>query len=431
MNIYNFTDTDIKWIGKVPNHWQIKKIKFISNVIMGQSPKSEECNDLGIGIPFLQGNAEFGSLYPTEKYYCDSPNKICPKDSILLSVRAPVGALNKADKEYGIGRGLCSIDPNENVYTNYFWYYLHVLKNELAMYSTGSIFDAVSIDEVKNVITFIPPFEEQQSIAAFLDYKTEKIDKLIEKKEQLLKLLEEKRIALITQSVTKGLDPDVEMKPSGVDWLGDIPEHWEVKKLKFVVSEKLKYGANEEAELDDPTLPRYIRITDMAEDGSLRDDTFKSLPENIAEPYLLKDGDILFARSGATVGKNFVYHEKWGKAAYAGYLIRARLKENYSFRYLSYFLQSKSYWDWISSIFIQATIQNVSGEKYANMNLAFPPKKEQNEIVNTLDKETEIIDSLSYKIKEAIDRLREYRTSLITSAVTGKIDVRDFKPERV
>ena len=114
-------------------------------------------------------------------------------------------------------------------------------------------------------------------------------------------------------------------KPSGVEWLGDVPEHWEVKRLRRVLAESLQYGANESAELDDPDLPRYVRITDVHENGTLRPDTFRSLPEVIAAPYVLKDGDLLFARSVATSGKTFLYQTSWGICAYAGYLIRAHL----------------------------------------------------------------------------------------------------------
>ncbi len=121
--------------------------------------------------------------------------------------------------------------------------------------------------------------------------------------------------------------PYPQYKDSGVEWLGEIPAHWEVLRLKFLISQPLQYGANEAAELTDPDLPRYIRITDIRDDGSLRDETFKSLPEDIARPYLLDEGDLLFARSGATVGKTFRYKPSWGAAAYAGYLIRARFKK--------------------------------------------------------------------------------------------------------
>lgn len=227
-----------------------------------------------------------------------------------------------------------------------------------------------------------------------------------------------------------------EYKDSGVEWLGEVPGHWEVCRLKFLLSFPLQYGANESAELDDPELPRYIRITDIDENGNLREDTFKSLPEEIAKPYLLDDGDLLLARSGATVGKTFLYRKEWGRAAYAGYLIRARFDgKRFSARLAAYVTQSYEYWDWLKSSVIQATIQNVSAEKYANFVLPIPPENEQDEIILFLDRETARIDALieclggrasagAADSKSAIGLLIEYRSALITHAVTGKIDVR-------
>ena len=118
------------------------------------------------------------------------------------------------------------------------------------------------------------------------------------------------------------------MKDSGVQWIGDIPENWKVKVLKRVLAEPLKYGANEAAEFENTDHPRYIRITDFGNDGLLKDDTFKSLEPQIAEPYLLNEGDVLFARSGATVGKTFQFKNYKGKACFAGYLIKAN-PQNY------------------------------------------------------------------------------------------------------
>jgi len=210
-----------------------------------------------------------------------------------------------------------------------------------------------------------------------------------------------------------------EYKDSGVEWLGEIPKHWEVKKLKFLITEPLKYGANESAELNDKDCPRFIRITDIAEDGSLREETFRSLPHDLAKPFILKTGDILFARSGATVGKTFMYREHWGIACYAGYLIRARLKISKAIpEFISYFANSSIYWDWISSIFIQATIQNVSAEKYANLSLPVPPLTEQKSIAHFLDRETSKLDKLIAKKQRFIELLQEKRTALISHAVT-------------
>ncbi|WP_457572810.1 restriction endonuclease subunit S [Desulfolithobacter sp.] len=208
-------------------------------------------------------------------------------------------------------------------------------------------------------------------------------------------------------------------KPSGVDWLGDVPEGWEVKRLKFLLTEPLKYGANEAAEQDDPELPRYVRITDIDENDGLREETFRSLPMDVAAPYLLKNGDILFARSGATAGKTFLYKKSWGVCAYAGYLIRARLHVNKaSADFIRYFTASSNYWQWLSSVFIQATIQNVSAERYAGLFLPLPPLPEQTAIADFLDHETGKIDTLVAKKQTLIERLKEKRTALISRTVT-------------
>jgi len=187
-------------------------------------------------------------------------------------------------------------------------------------------------------------------------------------------------------------------KDSGIKWLSEIPEDWDIFRLKNALSFPLQYGANESSEFDEPSWPRYIRITDINENGTLRDDTFKSLPEEIAKPYLLKEGDLLFARSGATVGKTFIYFNSWGRAAYAGYLIRARINNAKMLPiFVAYFCKSLCYWSWLQSVFIQATIQNVSAERYANLNISVPPLNEQHKIATFLDRKTTQIDTLIAK----------------------------------
>ena len=273
------------------------------------------------------------------------------------------------------------------------------------------------------------PFNEQKIIADFLDKRLAQVDALIAKQETLLEKLAEQRVALISHAVTKGLDPDVEMKESGIEILGNIPQQWKIKRLKFLLSEKLKYGANESAESEDKENPRYIRITDIDDSGNLKDETFKSLEFEKAEEYLLNDADILLARSGATVGKSYLYKaESVGIACYAGYLIRARLDQvNYNPEFVNYFLQSKQYWDWISSINIQATIQNVSAEKYNDLTLAIPPLEEQKQLIEYLKNEDEKFNRAIGKGKKLVHLLNEYRSTLITQVVTGKIDVRNLK----
>lgn len=208
-------------------------------------------------------------------------------------------------------------------------------------------------------------------------------------------------------------------KASGIEWLGEVPERWEVRRLKNLVEEPLKYGANESAELDDRTLPRFVRITDIDDDGGLRDETFKSLPTEVAEPYLLKEGDVLLARSGATVGKSFIYSREWGTACFAGYLIRARLRDSHCMpTWLYYYCQTDGYWGYVVGSQIQSTIQNVSAEKYANLYLPLPPRDEQAKIASFLDRETSKIDGLVGEQRRLIELLKEKRQAVISHAVT-------------
>ncbi len=213
-------------------------------------------------------------------------------------------------------------------------------------------------------------------------------------------------------------------KDSGVEWIGEIPEHWECIPLKFIVNERLKYGANESADDDNPNNPRYIRITDFGFDGSLKDDTFKSLPESIAKPFYLKEGDLLFARSGATVGKTFLFANYNGRACYAGYLIKASFDQNeISSKYVYYFTHSNYYENWKQSIFQQATIQNIGADKYNFLKISIPQcNKEQTQIANYLDQKTTEIDTLITKKEQLIKLLEEERTAMINQAITKGLD---------
>jgi len=415
----------VSWLQKKPSHWRIKRLKFSTDLInkkvsvedsplpylglehieswTGRKVEGEISNSEGLASSFVVGDVLFGKLRP----YLAKVH-LAQQDGLISSEALVVRSKDELDAEflkyYMLSRDFINIVDSSTY---------------------GSKMPRASWDFIGNLPVLLPDVEEQKVIARFLDFKTAQIDALIAKKKALLDKLAEKRTALISHAVTKGLDPTVAMKDSKSAWLGNIPRHWEAKRLKFVISEPLKYGANEAAELTDPELPRYIRITDVNDDGSLRDETFRSLPEEIADGYLLSDGDILLARSGATVGKSFIYKPSWGVAAYAGYLIRARMSEAVNADYAYLFLQSSCYWQWLNSVFIQATIQNVSAEKYANLVIPVPPVKEQLSIVTHLLIQLKRIDEQRERANLAVERLIEYRSALITNAVTGKIDVRD------
>jgi len=189
-------------------------------------------------------------------------------------------------------------------------------------------------------------------------------------------------------------------------------------RLKFTSSFPLQYGINAAAEFDNADWPRFVRITDVTSNGGLREDTFRSLPPDVAIGYELQEGDILLARSGATVGKSFMYESSWGQACYAGYLIRLRPADAYWPKFIFWCLQSSEYWAEIQSNLIQATIQNFSAEKFANIRVPLLAFEEQKRIAAFLDGKTAQIDGLIAKKQALMEHLAEKRQAIITQAVT-------------
>lgn len=442
----DYKESGVEWLGKIPSHWLLIKNKFILNFSKGLTITKENLIDEGIPcVNYGEVHSKFGFEVDPNKhslkcvpeiYLNDFPNALLKKgDFIFADTSEDIkgsGNFTYLNSELPTFAGYHTIIAKINN-INYPRYLAYVFdcdsyRNQIRAQVKGIKVFSITQFMLKNSIVWLPPLEEQKAITRYLDKKLAQIDTLITKQQALLEKLAEQRIALISNAVTKGLNPDVEMKESGVEWLGKIPLDWTIKRLKFLLVGKLKYGANESAESEDLGQPRYIRITDIDEKGNLRDETFKSLEIEKAQEYLLKDLDILLARSGATVGKSYLYHKNSvGSACYAGYLIRARLNfHKFDAEFVNYFLQSKNYWDWINSINIQSTIQNVSAEKYSDLVLAIPPLLLQKQIVQILKAEDLEFEITTNKGNELITLLKEYRSTLITQAVTGKIDVRNL-----
>lgn len=329
-------------------------------------------------------------------------------------------------------QSLAAIVPGTDLFSRYVYYWLKSNYTRIRGLVGDSQRDGLNLDIIGSLLVPVLPNDEQATIASYLDQQTAVLDTLIIKKQQLIGLLREERTAVINAAVTGQIDTRTEdlvgygrYKDSGLEWLGPIPEHWEITRLKWLIRDKLKYGANEASELTDTNLPRYIRITDFDERGNLREATFRSLEWEIAKDYLLEAGDILFARSGATVGKTFQFRGETGTACFAGYLIKANPNpERILSDYLYYYTKSDAYENWRDSVFIQATIQNIGADKYQNLDVTIPPVNEQRYIVAYLDQKVAQIDQSIATVDRQISLLQEYRTALISAAVTGQIDVR-------
>ena len=202
-----------------------------------------------------------------------------------------------------------------------------------------------------------------------------------------------------------------------MQWLKEIPSHWEIIPLKRCLNTPLMYGANEAPDGEDLSLPRYIRITDIDEQGKLKSSTYKSLSREKAAPYMLQKGDLLFARSGATVGKSYIFEETI-EACFAGYLIKAHCTDKLLPKFLFRYTQSDIYDLWKNSIFIQSTIPNISAEKYSTLPIPFPPLAEQEKIVSYLESKTSKIDAYVADKENEIQLLQELKQKTIAEAVT-------------
>ncbi|EAQ4379536.1 restriction endonuclease subunit S [Salmonella enterica subsp. enterica serovar Javiana] len=422
-----YKDSGIEWIGQVPEHWKVARVKRLASL------RNERRNDVStdtiyIGLEDVEaGSGQYKPTNGSSRQSEDSTVGIFYEGDVLYGKLRPY--LRKAI--ISEMAGCCSTEflvlRAEKTEPRWLqeWLLTPDVTHQIESGCEGAKMPRADWGHIGSIEVVYPDRPEQAQILTTLDRETARIDALVEKKTRFIELLKEKRQALITHAVTKGLDPNVKMKDSGVEWIGQVPEHWEVKPFKYILSAPMSYGANESAESDDPNHPRYIRITDLTENGTLREDTFKTLPWNKAYSYLLSDGDILLARSGATVGKSFLYRETNGAACFAGYLIKASCDEEKALpKYIYAYLQSHSYWEYISGSNIQSTIQNVSAEKYSSMVLPVPQREEQATIAATLDRETARIDALIGKAEQSITLLKERRSAFITAAVTGQIDLR-------
>ena len=276
------------------------------------------------------------------------------------------------------------------------------------------------------------PPTEQKRIAAYLDASCAAIDAAVAAKRRQIETLDALRKTTITHAVTRGLDPEAPLVTSKQDWLADIPSHWTALCLKRLLREPLTYGLNEAAELEDRDFPRYLRITDFDDNGSLRHDTFRSLPREIARGAMLEPDDVLFARSGATVGKTFMFRDYEGEACFAGYLICARtMPWKLSALFLYHFTKTTVYEAWKNLIFTQATIQNISAAKYNYLAIPLPPLPEQRAICDFVERKNSDYSNLSTQIQRQIETLLAYRKSLIHECVTGQRRISEADVNRV
>ena len=431
-------DSGIKWIGKIPDGWSTIRIKFTSWLkgrIGWDGLKSSEFVEKGpyliTGTDFENGGINWNTcVHISEARYQEDELLHIKENDLLITKDGTIGKLaivKNCPEKVSLNSGVMIIRGNSQYkYSDKYLYY--VLQSdeffiwfELSQNGNSTIRHLYQ-GQFYNFEFSYPTIDEQQAIAAFLDKKCFVIDNLISNETKQIEKLKEYRQAIITKAVTKGLDPNAPMKDSGVEWIGKIKQDYRCEKLKFLLSSPMLYGANESGGKQEKGCTRFIRITDIDSNGNLKDTNDNQyLSASKSTGYILKNKDILFARSGGTVGKSFLYKDQGFPCSFAGYLIKAECNETLLLpEFLYYYTKSSLYEIWKNMIFVQSTIQNIGAQRYGNLDIVIPSIAEQKQIVQYIDKKCMLINKLIDIKDRTRKQLLDFKQSLIYEYVTGK-----------
>ena len=433
-----YKDSGVDRLGEIPVHWEATTLKRIGMLQAGAGFPDDEQDLLDEELPFFKvgdmgmaGNERKMAMHQHSISRATSRRLrayVFPPNTIVF---AKVGAALLLNRRRLLVCHSC-IDNNMMGFMSdtcdpiWAMYWLSGLDlGELA--NPGAV-PSVNESQMRSTPAAVPKPFEQRAIAAFLDRETARIDALVAKKERLIELLQEKRTALITRAVTKGLDPTVPMKDSGVEWLGEIPAHWQVAPV--YTRYEVALGKMLDSKRVTGEFPgRYLRNIDVQWDAVNVD----GLPEmDFAlwerDRYLLQVGDLLVCEGGE-IGRTAIWEGQLKECFYQKAIHRLRPRSELDtprlFYYLMYALAKLG-------VFTAGgnpnTIDHLTAVQLRHYRMPFPSRTEQHEIVTLLDREAARIDALVSKVLKALERLKEYRTALISAAVTGKIDVREEVP---
>jgi type I restriction enzyme S subunit len=431
----------VDWAGDLPAHWDALPLKRRHRIVNGGTPSSTTESywdgDINWITPEDLGRNQgkwIGSSRRTLSLegLANSGAQLVPCDSLVVSTRAPIGHVAILAKESCTNQGCRALTPyTSEAYSGFIYYALLASRPVIQAAGKGTTFLELSAGLLGLHTVPFPPTEEQRVIAEFLDRETGKIDKIVAKKLTLIERLKDKRIALISRTVTRGLpaglNSNSELKPSGIEWLGDVPKHWMPKRLRFIsphitvgiVVEPSKY-------YEEQGIP-CLRSLNVRPNALLdRDLVFISAESHrILSKSMLRKGDLVAVRSGQP-GTTAVVDDRFDGANCIDLIIIRKPKTGNP-TFISYFLNSLPAQAQFSGGSGGAIQQHFNIGTAADLWLMEPPPAEQDAIADFLDRETTKIDRMIRKIEGAIDRLREYRIALITAAVTGKIDVRSVR----
>jgi type I restriction enzyme, S subunit len=449
-----YKDSGVEWLGEVPEHWDVKRLKTSANYRVSNVDKVPSENERFIRLcnytdvynnEFIKLNLELmettATLIEIGKFGLRVGDIVITKDSEDWRDIAVPALVIEESPDLVCGYHLAIVRPKPKDFFSLFLFRAFqscAINQQFQVASTGVTRYGLPKSAIGEALFPIPTMKEQHSIAYFLGIETDRINTLVTKKKALIEKLKEKRTALISRTVTRGLPPDVaqavgvyphpKLKPSGVQWLGDVPESWGVRPIKSLVAIPVTDGPHETPEIYDDGVP--FVSAEAINNGKINFERKRGYiseedHQRFSRKYKPKSGDILMVKSGATTGRiamveTDIEFNIWSPLA------AIRCKQNVINRHFLYFyMQSKEFQTAVEVSWSYGTQQNIGMGVIQNLAVPVPDLAEQAVIAHFIDLETLKIDKLIEKVETAIERLREYRTALITAAVTGKIDLRE------
>ncbi|MDQ8954562.1 restriction endonuclease subunit S [Acinetobacter rudis] len=428
----SYKPSGVEWLGDVPEHWQQKPIWSLFKRIKRTNFPTERLlsvyRDYGV-IPKDSRDDNHNRASEDLTPY----QLVCANDLVINKMKAWQGSIAISELRGIVSPAYYIYQPKAEYHSKYIHflirsaYYIQSYKN----YSKGIRVNQWDLESeaFTHIDLLLPSLDEQQKIVAFLDTETTRIDNLIAKQEKLIELLEEQRKSIISHAVTKGLNPNAPMKDSGVEWLGDVPEHWEVVKSKRLFWCKGGFAFSSDDFFEEGNYP-VIRISNI-QDKSISTDKMvyvNSCTKKVFNQFSAYTGDLIFCMTGASLGKvgllpkelSFaLINQRVGRLDITSYAIK---------QFVFYLVSSHGFQTNIRMLGVGLTdnFPNISSDLIGIVDVVLPPLVEQQGIVNHLEIENSKIDTLIEKQNQLIDKLKEYRASIISHAVTGKIDVREF-----
>lgn len=410
----SYKDSGIKWLGLIPKHWYAVKFKYLASIKKGKVPKkvvSENNADLPpyLSMEYLRGGN-------ASQFVVDRDATVIDEECILLLWDGSNAGEFVRGKRGVVSSTLASVEFSK-LNSQFAWYACQITEMELRVTTVGMGIPHVDGDQLKNSFLAIPYQIEQELIVKYLYKKTSQIDEAIYIKEQQISLLKERKQIIIQQSVTQGLSSEVRMKDSSVDWVGVIPEHWIVKRAKYIFNE-----VDERSKTGDEELLSVSHMTGVTPRSEKNVNMF--MAEDYSGSKLCRENDLVINIMWAWMGALGVSNQV-GIVSPSYGVYRQKVKDTFNPVYLEYLLKSTKYVEYYNKVStgLHSSRLRFYGHMLFAMKIGYPPIDEQNEIIAYLDEQTNLIDDAVNVQNDQIVKLKEFKTSLINAAVTGKIKI--------